>query len=336
MLYTLIHSVFLFCIAFFVSVIIAPICIKFLERLKAKQTTNEYVDFHVKKSGTVSMGGIIFILSTIITSFIFVKGLNEYVFVSVIFTCLFGLVGFIDDLKKAISHKNDGLKPWQKIVMQVLFSAFLGIYLYKNGLTKLNFPFINFTLDLGFFVIFFAIIFTVFMTNSVNLTDGLDGLASSITTIVACLFGVFLGLKSLLLNFENSFFAENMLNLVYFLEIFSGAIFGFILYNFFPAKIFMGDTGSLALGGMLATVSLITGDAIYLLIFGVMFVLTSLSTIIQVAYYKLTKKRIFLMAPFHHHLEKKGIHETKIVIIYFSITLIISLLTIFLEFLEFI
>lgn len=277
------------------------------------------------------MGGIIFLLSFILTSVFFIWGYVKVVYVCVLFVFLNSLIGMYDDYLKIKGKKNLGLKPWQKLVFQFCVSALYGVFLYLNKLTFLVVPISHYVINLDFWVIPITIFLSIFYINSVNLTDGLDGLVSLITLMVTCSIMAILGLilNDTLLKITN---IENFsTNFVLLVAIFSGAILGFIFYNCYPAKMFMGDTGSLSIGALLIGVSLATGTAIYIIIFGVMFMVSSVSVILQVAYYKLTKKRIFLMAPIHHHFELKGVHENRITVSYALITIFVSLLILILE-----
>ncbi len=277
------------------------------------------------------MGGIIFLISFILTSVFFIWGYVKVVYVCVLFVFLNSLIGMYDDYLKIKGKKNLGLKPWQKLVFQFCVSALYGIFLYLNKLTFLVVPISHYVINLDFWVIPITIFLSIFYINSVNLTDGLDGLVSLITLMVTCSIMAILGLilNDTLLKITN---IENFgTNFVLLVAIFSGAILGFVFYNCYPAKMFMGDTGSLSIGALLIGVSLATGTAIYIIIFGVMFMVSSVSVILQVAYYKLTKKRIFLMAPIHHHFELKGVHENRITVSYALITIFVSLLILILE-----
>lgn len=328
----LIYSIFCFLVGFFVSLILLLIVYKLLKKLKAKQTIYEYVDFHMSKSGTPTMGGISFVVGAIISSIFLVKGYFLPSFVVLGVMALNSLVGVSDDLVKIKNKKNGGLKPWQKLVLQLLIFGFFGAFLLKYNYTNIIIPFFKININFGWWTILFVILIGLFFTNCTNLADGLDGLECFIATPVTSLLGVILLLISISPKFNFIKNAELLANLAYTSIIFSGAIFSFIFYNSYPAKIFMGDTGSLAIGAFLVAVGFISGTIIYVLLFGILFVITGLSVLMQVAYYKLTKRRIFLMAPLHHHFEKKGYHESKIATIYFMITTIFSLLIIFVEF----
>lgn len=317
--------------AFLLSFLIALPIYRFLCKLKFGQPILEYVDKHSSKQGTPTMGGIIFLIAFIVTTIFLIDGYVKIIYFCLLFVLLNSLVGVYDDFLKIKGRHNEGLKPWQKLLFQTIISAIFGVLLYVNGLSFVIIPVSNYVLNIDFWIIPISIFLSIFFINSVNLTDGLDGLVSLITTIVMCSIMAILGLI-----LSNGFFDFVKIdkfseNFVRFCAIFLGSILGFIFYNCYPAKMFMGDTGSLSIGAMIIGVSLATGTAIYALIFGVMFLLSSVSVIIQVAYYKLTKKRVFLMAPIHHHFELKGVHENRITFSYALITIIVSLLVLIIE-----
>ena len=322
---------FLFLIAFFCSVIISPFVLKLLKNKNAKQEILSYVTQHNSKAGTPTMGGIIFIFSSIVVSLIFIKSYVSVLVGVLLFAVLTFLIGFYDDLKKIKGKKNEGLTPLQKLIFQLLVASAFSIYLYLNNFTFVRIPFVNIVVNLSYFIIPLSIFIIVYFTNSVNLTDGLDGLASTITTTVSVAFGAFLCLFSTIGNFELLKFAEIRSEMGVFLEIFSGAILGFIFFNTYPAKMFMGDSGSLFIGAVLSGVALVTGEIILLLIWGIVFLLECLSVVIQVSYYKWKKKRIFLMTPLHHHFEKKGVHENRIVVGFNFLTIAVIVVTFVLE-----
>ena len=278
------------------------------KKLHISQTILHYVDKHMGKSGTPTMGGWIFILPACIAPFFFFKGqIYNAVLILLVFLG-YGLLGFMDDFIKIRGHKNEGLKPYQKIIGQVGLSLIISFYTYFKLGSTLNL--FGLELDLGIFIIPFIIIFFVAVTNSVNLTDGLDGLAGGVSFVFLLIFGIILVIISGFYNFSIISFAL------------AGSILGFLLFNGFPAKIFMGDTGSLALGGVIASLCVFSGLELILPIIGIMFVLSALSDILQVGYYKKTHKRIFKMAPLHHHFEKSGVHENRIVLCYMVVTLV--------------
>ena len=327
----IIKLLFNFLVSFFTSLIIAYPIYRLILKLKVGQPILEYVNNHSSKQGTPTMGGVIFIIAFILSSIIFISGYVKIIYCCILFVLLNALVGFYDDFLKIRGRHNEGLKPHQKLIFQIIISLIWGLVLYLNSITFIIIPFANITINVGYWVIPIVVLVSIFFINSVNLTDGLDGLVSFITIVVSVAFACVLGLIlndviNSLVGFDS--FSEN---LTYFAIIFSGSILGFIFYNCYPAKMFMGDTGSLAIGSFLVAISFASGTIIYLCIFGVMFIVSSVSVIIQVAYYKLTKKRIFLMAPLHHHFELKGVHENRITFTYASVTLFVCVLTILLE-----
>lgn len=326
-----IGAIFDFLFSFFVSLAFLPLVYNIVKKLKAKQEILEYVEMHKGKAGTPTMGGVAFILGFIISEIALITGYAKMLLIALIIMLLNALVGFYDDYKKIKKKHNEGLKPWQKLIFQTLIFVLFGFYLYKKDCTQMIIPFVKLQVDLGFWIVFVVAVVGIFFTNCTNLADGLDGLECFIAVPLACLLGVFLKLIITSSNFDFVKNVELLSNGGLTLIIFSGALFSFIFYNSYPAKIFMGDTGSLSVGALLVAVCAVTGTLIYLLLFGLMFVLTGVSVMVQVAYYKLTKKRIFLMAPLHHHFEKKGYHESKIATVYFMITTIFSLLIMFVE-----
>lgn len=278
------------------------------KKLKLGQTILHYVDNHAGKSGTPTMGGWIFILSCIVSSAFFFN--KDWLIAGLVLLVMlgYGLLGFLDDFIKVKSSKNEGLKPYQKIIGQVGLGLIVALFVYFKLGSELDL--FGLKLNLGIFIIPFIVVFFVAVTNSVNLTDGLDGLAGSVSLVYLLAFGTIVALLPAFYNFSLISFAM------------AGALLGFLLFNGFPAKIFMGDTGSLALGGLIACLAVMSGLELIMPIMGLMFVLSAVSDIIQVGYYKKTHKRVFLMAPLHHHFERKGVHENRIVAVYIVITLI--------------
>lgn len=304
--------VLVFLIATIVGLMLSYPTILLCKKLKIGQTTLHYVEKHSSKSGTPTMGGIIFILAAIIASFgFFVSGIDGWLCLIVMLG--YGLLGFFDDFIKVRFHKNEGLKPYQKIVGQLGIAIIMSIYVYMNIGTSIDF--FGLTINLGWFIIPFVILIYLATTNSVNLTDGLDGLAGGVSLIFLLFFALILMVISK---------SENVIVACFALI---GGLVGFLAVNAYPAKIFMGDTGSLALGGFIATAVCLTKQELLLPIIGIMFVLSALSDIIQVLHYKRTKRRVFLMAPLHHHFEQKGVNENKIVVIYIVITIIFGALS---------
>ena len=300
-----------FLLALLIGILLSFPILKLSKKFHLSQTILHYVDKHAGKSGTPTMGGLIFIFAIIFSSLFFLQGqiLNSILALATMFG--YGLLGFLDDFIKVKFHKNEGLKPYQKIIGQMGLSLIFAIYVYLNIGGKLEF--FGLKIDIGFFIIPFIVFFFVAVTNSVNLIDGLDGLAGGVNSAYFLFFGFIL----ILLGFEQ-----------YALLCFTcvGALLAFLIVNCFPAKIFMGDTGSLALGGLMASIAVLSSTELLMPIIGLVFVVTVLSDILQVAYYKKTHKRIFLMAPLHHHFEKKGVHENRIVFVYILITLVLGLI----------
>ena len=302
--------------AFAISVILGPFIIPYLRKLKMGQTERtEGVQSHLKKAGTPTMGGIIFLLSTTITSLFFVKDYPKII--PVLFLTLgFGLIGFLDDYLKVVLKRSDGLMPGQKMACQIVVTAVFAFYLvnFTDVSLAMKIPFFpEHELNLGILaipVLFVAVIGTV---NGVNFTDGLDGLASSVTIMVATFFSVVaIG--------TNSGIEPITCAVV-------GALMGFLLFNVYSAKIFMGDTGSLALGGFVAGTAYMLQMPLFLLIVGLIYVVEVLSVMIQVTYFKATHgKRFFKMAPIHHHFELCGWSETRVVAVFSVITAILCLI----------
>ncbi len=306
-------------ISFFVCLVCLFFGIKLLKAKKAGQPILKYVEEHKNKSGTPTMGGLFFVLPSIIIFFVFGGGSYRVSLVCSIIALAFLIVGFLDDFIKIKSSQNQGLKAYQKIIFQLVISFFAGLFAYTRGLTVFYLPFSRNFVDLGIFS--FPLISLVFIaiTNSVNLTDGLDGLAGGTCSIYLFFMMVLIGFQiSMPTNFYQSDEEYYMLMMLACSVL--GGIFAFLVFNTAKASVFMGDTGSLALGGLLGGISVFSLNTLIIPVLGIMFVFTSISVIMQVLYYKKTKKRIFLMAPFHHHLEKKGLKESKISYIYMAIT----------------
>ena len=309
------HVVIPVLISFAVSLILGPVVIPFLRKLKMKQTEREDgVKSHLQKAGTPTMGGIIILIAVVITSLIYVKDYPKIIPV-LFLTVAFGLIGFLDDYLKVVLKRSDGLLPMQKMALQIVVTAVFAFYLVRVAdipLTMLV-PFSGgYYLDLGLLavpVLFFAVIGTV---NGTNFTDGLDGLASSVTVLVATFFTVVaIGTKS---GIEPVTCAV------------AGALLGFLLFNVYPASVFMGDTGSLALGGFVAGTAYMLQMPLFIIIVGFIYLVEVASVIIQVTYFKVTHgKRIFKMAPIHHHFELCGWSETRVVAVFSIITALLCL-----------
>ncbi|WP_415318914.1 phospho-N-acetylmuramoyl-pentapeptide-transferase [Clostridium perfringens] len=297
-------------ISFIVASILGPIIIPLLHKLKFGQNIREEgPKSHLKKAGTPTIGGLIFIFATIITMFIMVRNPTDEAMIALYSFVGFGFVGFLDDLLKIIKKKNEGLTSGQKMILLLIVSGFLTWYAYKYIGTSINIPFLNGQINFGLFYIPFVMFYFAGVTNAVNLTDGLDGLATSVTVLVT----TFLGIISYNLGH---------ISLAIFCVALAGALLAFLRFNAFPARVFMGDTGSLALGGAVAMVALILKMPLILVLIGIIYVIETLSVILQVASFKLTGKRIFKMAPIHHHFEQLGWSETKIVSVFSIITVV--------------
>ena len=299
-----------FLLALILGILLAFPILKLCKKFHLSQTILHYVDKHAGKSGTPTMGGLIFIFAIIIASAFFLRGQVMGALLALVTMVGYGLLGFLDDFIKVKFHKNEGLKPYQKIIGQVAVSLVIAVYVYLNIGGKLEFFGLN--IDLGAFIIPFIVFFFVAVTNSVNLIDGLDGLAGGVNSVYFLFFGLILVLLG-----------QTEYALISFASV--GALLAFLIVNCFPAKIFMGDTGSLALGGLMASVAALSSTELLMPIIGLMFVVTVVSDIVQVLHYKRTHKRVFLMAPLHHHFEKKGVHENRIVLVYILITMVLGL-----------
>ena len=296
-----------FLVGLALAVILGVPILKLCKKFHLSQTILHYVDKHAGKSGTPTMGGWIFIIASCLASAIFLRG-EVYTPILILLSMFgYGILGFLDDFIKIKYHKNEGLKPYQKIIGQVALALILAIFAYFNVGSEIDL--FGLKLDLGIFIIPFIVFFYVAVTNAVNLTDGLDGLATGVSGSYLLFFGIILAL----LGFQNY-------SIISFALL--GSLVGFFLFNCFPAKIFMGDTGSLALGGAIASLAVFSGLELIMPIIGILFVLTVLSDILQVGYYKKTHKRIFKMAPLHHHFEQSGVHENRIVAVYIVITIV--------------
>ena len=315
--------------AFFVTLVISPFIISFIKREKVKQVILTYVESHSIKAGTPTMGGIIFLISIPVVALICFKENSTLAKFSLLIFVAYGIIGFLDDFIKFKFKRNLGLTPIQKLVFQLIISIFVGFYVYKSGFVGsiLIVPFTTISIDVGFWIIPIVAIIYLATTNSVNLTDGLDGLASStIFSYMLCFLIILLIFVQSNLIGISEILAAELMNISTLCVVVCGAMLCFLVFNCFPAKIFMGDTGSLALGSLVASVAVFSRMSLFIPILGIMFVASSVSVIMQVAYYKLTKKRIFLMAPLHHHFEKKGVHEVRITVCYALITFIIGAL----------
>lgn len=309
---------------FLITVLLSPVFIPFLRRLKFGQSIREEgPQSHQKKTGTPTMGGLVFLLSITVTTIIMISKYSEAstnTFLLLFVTLGFGLLGFLDDFIKVVMKRNLGLTSLQKLIGQIVI-AVVFYFVYKNtaGFTpELSIPGTDISLHVGWFYIVIIIFWLVGFSNAVNLTDGLDGLVSGTAAIA---FGAFAVLAWNAGQYDVSIFSVAVV----------GAVLGFLVFNAHPAKVFMGDTGSLALGGALATVALLTGLELLLVIIGGVFVIETLSVIIQVVSFKTRGKRVFKMSPLHHHYELSGWSEWKVVVTFWSVGLLFAILAIYLE-----
>ena len=323
-------------VCFIVSIIVTFALTALLSRfiipiLKSHKMGQKILDvgprWHKSKEGTPTMGGISFILSTLIVfavlGTVFMIGGNGTSPLRLVFTFLYallnGAIGFIDDRVKLLKKQNEGLTAAQKYLLQLLAAV-----LYLVAMTAFNFidttlyiPYLDMTFELGFVYYIFALLLLTGIVNSANLTDGLDGLASSVTFVVAAFFAL-AGFKA-----DNS-------DVIFLSSLVIGACLGFLVYNFYPARVFMGDTGSLFLGGLTVGCAFMLGNPAIVLVAGILYLLESLSVIIQVVYFKLTHgKRFFKMAPIHHHFEKCGWSEVKVVTVFSLFTAIMCVIAYF-------
>jgi phospho-N-acetylmuramoyl-pentapeptide-transferase len=304
----LILILFAFVATFFLTLLILPI----LKRLKAGQYILGYVKEHKGKSGTPTMGGLAFIGGIVIVALCYYSINFGIINITLAITTAFVIVGFLDDFLKIQRKENEGLKPYQKIIFQLAIASIAGVYCYKNKLVNLYIPFCGgLTVDIGWFIIPLVLFIFIATVNCVNLTDGLDGLAGGTSCAYLAVFGFLLLAQGSRLSYLS------------YLSV--GALSAFLVFNVNRAKIFMGDTGSLALGGLISSISVFSGNSLYIPIVGIMFVISGISVIVQVIYYKRTRRRIFLMAPVHHHFQMKGYSECSISYSYFLITAIVGM-----------
>ena len=304
-------------LGFGLSLFFCLLLIPLLRKIKAGQNILSYVKEHKNKKGTPTMGGIAFILATIIAVFVFAPTKNRLLILTVSITLSYMSVGLLDDYLKCKNKENLGLRAWQKLVFQTLIAIFAGVFCYRYGLTKLSLPLTNKFVDIGVWIIPLCVFVFLATVNAVNLTDGLDGLASSSALPFFACIGAIIFLQN-----GEPIFTLCALSLV-------GALCGYLIFNLSPASVFMGDTGSLALGGIASCVAVFTGNSLYIPLIGLPFVVSTLSVIIQVVYFKISKgKRLFLMSPIHHHFQQKGYSETKISFCYFLVGSIIGVICI--------
>lgn len=308
-----------FIVSFLLSLIAGKLVIPLLKKMKAGQNILCYLKEHFCKSGTPTMGGLFFLPGAVIVFFCLSLKDKSVATLSSVVALSYMTVGFLDDFIKIRFCRNEGLTPLQKILFQLAVAVISTIFAYRFSLTKVYVPFTDQLIDLGAWFFPLSIFAFVATTNCVNLTDGLDGLAGTVSKYA--LLGAVV-----LIFVQTTFFDVHVVkNEYYNLALFSvaviGATDGFLIYNTNRASVFMGDTGSLSLGGLFASVMIFSGNALYIPIIGIMFVVSGISVIVQVISYKLTKRRVFLMSPLHHHFQHKGASESKIVFAYGAVTL---------------
>ncbi|HWJ80073.1 MAG TPA: phospho-N-acetylmuramoyl-pentapeptide-transferase [Niallia sp.] len=310
-------------LGFLITVLVSPFFIPFLRRLKFGQSIREEgPKSHQKKSGTPTMGGLMIILSITVTTLVMINKFSEptmktYLLLLVLLG--FGLLGFLDDFIKVVMKRNLGLTSKQKLLGQIIISLIVYFVLRENEFsTAITIPFVDKPVELGWFYALFIIFWLVGFSNAVNLTDGLDGLVSGTSAIA---FGAFAVLAWSQSQFEISIFSVAIV----------GAVLGFLVFNAHPAKVFMGDTGSLALGGAIAAIAILTKMEIMLILIGGVFVIETLSVILQVISFKSTGRRIFRMSPLHHHYELVGWSEWRVVVTFWTVGLLFAALGIYIE-----
>lgn len=297
-----------------ISLIVAPISIPLLRKLKFGQNIREEgPQSHLKKAGTPTMGGVIFLISTTVVMLFMGYGLTDESMIALYSLLAFGFIGFLDDLLKILKKQSEGLKAWQKFLLLLIFSSAIAYYCYVKLGSSILIPFTDIEIPLSFLYIPFVVIYFTGATNAVNLTDGLDGLATSVTILVMTFFAVVA-------------YTTGHHSLTVFSVALIGGLLGFLRYNGYPARVFMGDTGSLALGGAVSSVALILEQPLILAIVGGIYVIETLSVILQVSSYKLRGKRLFKMAPIHHHFEQEGWSEVKVVTVFSIITVILCII----------
>ena len=322
---TLFTTMMAIAVAFIISVIAGFIILPILRRMKFGQSIREEgPKAHQKKAGTPTMGGLIFIvsiiISTLLLSYLYGDGvLTTQTIVLLIVFVGFGLIGFLDDFIIVVLKRNLGLTSLQKLIGQIII-AVLAFFLLKMGPfdTTVAIPFTDFKLEFGIFYVAFLIFWLVGFSNAVNITDGLDGLVAGSSSVAFAALGVFA-------------LIYGQVDIAIFTFVVTGAMLGFLIFNMKPAKVFMGDTGSLALGGAIAMVSILIKQELLLLVIGIVYVIETLSVIIQVISFKTTGKRVFKMSPIHHHFELSGWSEWKVVIVFWGIALLAAVVPVILE-----
>ena len=319
--------------AFIIVILLGPYFIRTMRRLQVGQVVrDDGPETHLAKQGVPTMGGLLILSAILLSSLLWARLDNIYVWFTLFITIFFGFVGALDDYRKISRKSSAGLSGRAKLLLQFLGAAVIGLFIffYPGFDGHLSVPFLkNIRPDLGWFYIVFAMVVIVGASNAVNLTDGLDGLATGPTVVSAAVYVVFAYIAGnvVIAEYLQVPYVVGSGELAVFCGAMVGGCLGFLWFNAYPAQVFMGDVGSLSLGGALGTVAIFIKQEILLAIVGGIFVMEAVSVIMQVGYFKMTKgKRIFLMAPFHHHFEKKGWHETKVVVRFWIISIILGFL----------
>ncbi len=321
--------------AFLIMLLLGPWFIRQLKQRQIGQVVrDDGPETHLAKQGVPTMGGVLILAAITISSLLWAKLDNPLVWLLLFVSLFFGMIGAIDDIRKIKKKSSDGLSAKGKLFLQVFGASVVGLFvlLHPGYDGLLSVPFLkNIHPDLSWFYVLFAIFVIVGASNAVNLTDGLDGLAAGPTVISASVYLIFsyLAGHAILADYLQIPYVQGAGELAVFCGAMVGACLGFLWFNAYPAQIFMGDVGSLALGGALGGVAIIIKQEILLAIVGGIFVMEAISVILQVGYFKISNgKRIFLMAPFHHHFEKKGWHEPKVVVRFWIVSIILGLIAV--------
>ena len=318
-----------------ISLLLGPWVIERLKRLKLTQQIREDgPKSHLDKAGTPTMGGILIIFSILVSVFLWADLTNKYIWIMIIAIVGFGMIGLVDDYLKTTRHNAKGLRAWYKFGAQIVVALIIGLLLYYDPsdpyTSKLSIPFFKkWLIDMGWFYIPFSVLVIVGASNAVNLTDGIDGLAIGLVGIAVLANGalVYISGHSVFARYLHVLYLPGTGELTVFCGAMFGAAIGFLWYNSYPADVFMGDVGSLGLGGALGTLAVITKHEIVLAVVGGIFVVETLSVILQVVSYKLTGRRIFKMAPIHHHFELRGWPEPKVIVRFWIIGIVLALLS---------
>lgn len=323
--------------AFLISLIFGPMVIRWLKELNFGQNIKrEHVeslyDLTKHKQGTPTMGGVLIILAITVSTLLWADILNQYVLLTLVSFLWLGLLGFTDDYIKVIKKRNLGLTAKSKLIGQISLGLFIAVYImaFTPIPTALSIPFVkNLVLNLGIFYIFFVILVLVSAANAVNLTDGLDGLAIGCTVIAAITYAIlsYISGNIKFTDYLNIFYLAGSGELTVFCSAMIGAGLGFLWFNSYPATVFMGDTGSLALGGGIGVVAIFIKKELLLFLVGGIFVIEALSVVLQVIWFKTTKKRLFLMSPIHHHFQLYGWAESKITIRFWIVAIVMALMS---------